>query len=295
MAFVRFLFSILSVRSTLFIIFLSATLLLLGNSPASGVETLTLGVHPYLPFSEIEQRYKPLADYISRQIGRPVRLGVGTNYQDNIDHIGRNEIDFAFLGPVAYVKVVERYGFKPLLARLQFKNKSFFQGKIVVRSESGIKSLKDLKNRSFAFGDPASTMSHLVPRHMLLEAGVLVEDMAHFDFLGSHHNVALGVLSGDYDAGAVKEEVFYEFAGRGLVELASTPRISEHVFVARDDLAPELIELLRSTLVGLKDSAAGRQIMSTIKKDMTAMVPAADSDYENLRQIIKDLNEHGIY
>lgn len=73
------------------------------------------------------------------------------------------------------------------------------------------------KNRvDIAFGDPESTMSHLVPRFMLWRVGVTGEVLADYQFLSNHTNVALGVLVGDFDAGAVKEEVFYEFEPKGL-------------------------------------------------------------------------------
>lgn len=262
--------------------------------PAPAEDALILAVHPYLPLAEIERRFDPLAAYLAQKIGRPVRVRIGTNYKDHVDHIGQNKVDIAFMGPAPYVKLVDAYGLKPILARIFVNDKPYFQGKIVVRTDSDLHKLAYLKNRSFAFGDPDSTMSHFVPRYMLLEAGVSVKDLARFDFLGSHHNVAMAVLSGDYDAGAMKEEVFDEFAAQGLRVLVSTPRIFEHLFVARSDLAPEIVQALREALYSLKDSAEGQKIMQGIQKDITAMAPADDHDYDNLRHILETIQGNGI-
>jgi phosphonate transport system substrate-binding protein len=154
--------------------------------------------------------------------------------------------------------------------------------------------LSDLEGKSFAFGDPDSTMSHLVPRYMLIEAGIVVEELAHYEFLRSHHNVVLGVLVGDFQAGAVKEEVFYEYEGRGLKALAWTPEIAEHLFVASKKLPAKTVGSLREAMLALKDEPGGRDVMSSIKQGVTAFVPAQDADYDNLRNILHTLEEHGV-
>jgi phosphonate transport system substrate-binding protein len=129
---------------------------------------------------------------------------------------------------------------------------------------------------------------------MLWEAGVNIDKLASHAFLTSHHNVALGVLIGDYDAGAVKEEVFYKYEKRGLRTIAKTPFISEHLFITRSTLPPEAVNALRKALYDLKDDEEGMVIMSKIKSSMTAMVPVSDTDYDNLRIIIQTLEKLGI-
>ena len=263
--------------------------------PASAQDSLILAVHPYLPFAELTDRYTPLADYLGKQLGRDVVVRIGRNYQDHMVHIGRDEVDIAFMGPAPYVALVDKYGGKPLLARLEINGKPVFHGKIITAKDSPIASLADLKGKRFAFGDPESTMSHRVPRFMLLEVDVSVDDLADHQFLGSHTNVALGVLAGDFDAGAVKEEVFYKFEPQGLQALATTPPFSEHVFVARSTLPPQTVEAIRKALYRLRDTSEGQAILSGIKEGLTGMVPVQDSDYDNLREILKTLHRHGMH
>jgi phosphonate transport system substrate-binding protein len=263
--------------------------------PATAQDPLILAVHPYLPFAELTDRYTPLADYLGNQLGRNVVVRIGRNYQDHMEYIGRDKVDIAILGPALYVALVDKYGGKPLLARLEIGGKPVFHGKIITGKGSPIASLADLKGKRFAFGDPESTMSHLVPRFMLLEAGVRADDLADYQFLGSHTNVALGVLAGDFDAGAVKEEVFYKFEQQGLQALATTSPFSEHVFVARGTLPTQTVEAVREALYQLKDTPEGQTILSRIKKRLTGMVPVQDSDYDNLRDILKTLHRHGIH
>ncbi len=257
-------------------------------------EPLKLGVHPYLPATELVKRFKPLAEYLEKKLGRPVEVTISNDYEHHIYLVGRDRLDIAYMGPASYVMMVERHGRKPLLGRQEVKGVPTFRGVIIAREDSPIKKLRDLRGKRFAFGDPDSTMSHLVPRHMLIRAGVNANDLGGYEFLKGHHNVALGVLVGDFDAGAVKEEVFYEYEGRGLKAIAWTPKISEHVFVASGSLPSGTVKALRETLLGLKDEPGGKAVMDAIKADITAFVPARDGDYENLRIILRELERRGV-
>ncbi len=258
---------------------------------AHAQESLKLCIHPYLPATELLVRFTPLADYLGKKIGQPVEVEIRNGYQNHIDCTGRDEADISYMGPMSYVKMVDVYGKKPLLARLQINGKPEFQGVIVVRDNSSINSLAELTGKRFAFGDPNSTMSHIVPRFMLWEAGVNIDKLASYAFLTSHHNVALGVLIGDYDSGAVKEEVFYKYQKRGLKAIAKTPFISEHLFITRSTLPQKTVKALRNALYHLKDDEEGRGIMSNIKNSMTAMVSVNDGDYDNLRKITQTLKK----
>jgi phosphonate transport system substrate-binding protein len=254
---------------------------------------LTLAVHPYLPVKEIMARFTPLADYLGKEIGRPVSVRVGSDYDEHITYVGKDRADIAFMGPAPYIAMVAKYGKKPILARLEVRGQPLFQGHFIVRQNSPLKTLADLKGKRFAFGDRDSTMSHLVPQYMLEKAGVTLDKLADYKFLGSHNNVVLAVLSGDFDAGAVKDEVFDKFAPQGLRSLASTPFFSEHLFVTRSTLPPNIIQTVRAAMAKLKDTPEGREILKGVNPNTTALVPAVDTDYDNLRQVLKALGQLG--
>jgi len=276
----------------LLFLFLAGTIILF-PAQAQTEKPLILAVHPYLPSKELIQRFTPLANYLGKEIGRSVEVRVGSDYDEHIAYVGKDQVDIAFMGPSIYVMVVAKYGKKPLLARLETDGNPSFRGYFIVRQDSPLKSLTDLKGKRMAFGDRDSTMSHLVPQYMLEKAGVPLDKLAEYQFLDSHHNVVLAVLSGDFDAGAVKDEVFDQYAKQGLRALAATPYYSDHVFVTRRTLAPGTIQALRSAMLKLKDTSGGREILEAIKPHTTALVPAADADYDNLRQVLKALGKLG--
>lgn len=250
---------------------------------------LIFGVHPYLPAKELQARFLPLANYLGKTLGRNVEIRVGRDYEEHIRAVGTDAVDIAYMGPAQYIKLIDKYGHRPLLARLEVNGKPDLFGAIIVRNDSPLHTLADLKGHSFAFGDPDSTMSHIVPEGMLAEAGVPLSALSEHKFLGAHKNVALGVLAGDFDAGAVKKEVFEEYAERGLRLLATSPAVSEHLLVVRPDMPAENIEKLRQALLNLKDKPEGLQIMTAINKRMTAFTPVVDTDYDSLRVLMRPL------
>ncbi len=262
-------------------------------SAQTAAEPLILAVHPYLPSQEITRRFTPLADYLARQLGRPVSVRVGRDYEEHIAAIGKDQVDIAFMGPAQYILVVDRHGPKPLLARMEVNRQPLLHGTIVVRQDSPLRKVTDLKGKRFAYTDPDSTMGHLVPQYVLLKAGVPERALGRHQFLGAHKNVALAVLAGDFDAGAVKEEVFQEFAPKGLRALATLPPVADHLFVARANFPPEDIEKLRQALWHLKDTPKGTALMEGVHKGMTALVPAADKDYDSLRTILRAVGTTG--
>lgn len=247
---------------------------------------LVFGVHPYLPASELVERFSPLVETLRRETGVPFRLRIGTSYQDHQDAIGRGDVDIAFVGPSVYVKLVERYGHWPAAARLSFSGETRFRGAMVTREGSGIEALRELRGKRFAFGDPNSTLSALVPKALLAKAGVELEDLGGYRYLHNHHNVALAVLLGRYDAGGIKDEIFRQYAHRGLRLIEYTPWISSHLFVLNPRLPEPVQHRVRRILYRLHEQPDGKGILDAIKQGTTALVPVEDRDYDSLRELL---------
>jgi phosphonate transport system substrate-binding protein len=257
-------------------------------------EPLILGIHPFLSSAELYKRFSPLADYLSRELGRPVQIHIESSYESHVNMVGKGKVDIALMGPASFVKLTKRFGKLPLLAAFETKGIRTFKGVIVVRKDSQIKTLSQLRGRKFAFGDVNSTMSHLVPRYMLLKAGVHMKHLGKADFLTNHDNIALGVLSGNFDAGALKEDIYNEYAHQGLRALAISDPMPDHIFVARAGLPDDTVRKVSKILLSLKDTEDGRVVLSSIQKNLTALVPVRDADYDSLRKLLDFLAKAGV-
>lgn len=258
-----------------------------GEPPPRGA--LVLAVHPYLAPTEIERRFAPLAAFVGRTLGQGVQVRVGGSYAEHIAAIGRDQVDIAFMGPAAYARMLDQYGSKPLLARFEVNRQPNLYGVIAVRQASPLRSIADLRGRRFAFGDPDSTMSYYVPAWLLSHNGVPLAALGGQSFLGSHPNVALAVLAGDYDAGALKREVYDEYAAKGLRILAEVPPTPDHLFVTRADFPAADVATLRAALLALDGTAEGRRVLAELHPGLTRLIPAAESDYQALRDLIRSV------
>jgi phosphonate transport system substrate-binding protein len=256
-------------------------------------ETLILRIHPYLPSLELLDRFKLLANYLSKKIDKKIIIEISKDYDDHIQKIGNDKFHIAVMGPFSYVKMVQRYGKKPILCRFEVNGKSVFKGAIIVSKNSKIKKLEDLRGKRFAFVNPESTMGYIVPLYLLLNEGIYLKDFSSYKFLYNHHNVALSVLAGAFDAGAIKEDVFYAYEKRGLRAIAWSPYISEHIFIASKRLPEKTLKKLEESLIQLKKSEEGIKILRKIQDNLTGFVPASDKDYEYLREIYKKLQRAG--
>lgn len=87
----------------------------------------------------------------------------------------------------------------------------------------------------------------------------------------------------------MKDEIFREMESQGLRVLATSPAISEHLFVTRANLPSAQVEQLRNALLTLKDKTHGADILRSINISATALVPVSNSDYANLRVIVNSL------
>ncbi|MBF0265394.1 MAG: phosphate/phosphite/phosphonate ABC transporter substrate-binding protein [Gammaproteobacteria bacterium] len=247
---------------------------------------MILGVHPYLDHQSIIKRFQPLANYLSFHLNQEVQIRVGHTYDDHLRTIGENEIDIAYLGPASYVKMVDNYGRKPLLARLEAKGKPVFSGHIIIRENSSISTIGELKNKYFAFGDQNSTMSSLIPKAILNKHHVSLDELSGYRHYKGHNNVALAVLMADADAGAVKEEVYEKYKNKGLKSLMKSPLISEHVFVARSNMSPTLVDKIKRLLLAMNSEEKVKLYLKPIKKSLTGLVDVKDEDYDSLRGLI---------
>lgn len=252
-----------------------------------------MAILPYLPAQELHRRFAGVLNWLGGQLGVPIELVVAPDYDTMIAMVGGDEVELAYIGPAPYVEMVHQHGSKRLLGRLETRGSPTFRGVIVAKESGDVGALGDLRGRRFAFGDHQSTMSHLLPHAMLLDAGIGLEDLAGHEFLGSHNNVALGVLSGDFDGGAVKDEVFEKYRPRGLKAVAHTIPVSEQVFLVTDrvDLAEQ--NRIAEVMADAWNDPEARAALSRITLEVSGFVPVGDNDFDELRGVLETLERAG--
>jgi len=271
--------------------YLLAATLLFGAGPLLAAP-LVFAVHPYLSPTEIEKRFSPLAKYLSTEIGLPITLKVSSGYDEHLQAVGDGRADIAFIGPAELLLVEREFGRRPLLGQLVVNGRPGLSGHLVARNPAsgvpagGTQALAGLRGKRIAFVDAKSTMGYLVPVAILGRAGVAEKDLGLSKFVGSHDNVALGVLAGEFDAGAVKDETFEKYRSRGLYSLHEMPMVPEHVFVASPRIPPEVRQQLQRALLALSVDEPGQWILRGIRSDLSTIAPVEQRDFDALRTLL---------
>lgn len=232
--------------------------------------------------------YQPLADYLSANTPYRFELALGRTYRDAVRLLESGSTDLACLGGVTYLMAREQFGARPLVKPLNVEGRPEYRSAFAVREGSPIGSLADLPGHSLALGSGYSTAGNLVPRLELARAGVRLEDLSHFAYLSHHEQVAAQVLSGAFDAGAMKDEVARHFSSRGLRIIHLSEAIPSVPVTARPDLPDSVTSILIKALLSLQpgDLPGGGAVPSWNAEYQYGFVPAVDGDYEPLRQTL---------
>lgn len=206
--------------------------------------------------TELMRIYTPFAEYLSREVGIPVKFYPVVDYAATVEGLAAKKLDMVWYGGFTFVQARRRTGNAiPVVSRAEDLQ---FHSKFITRSDTGIKTLTDLKGKTFSFGSVSSTSGHLMPRYFLLQNGINPErDLATFSFSGAHDATALWVESGKVDAGALNEAVWDKLVERKKVDpnkvkvFWTTPPYIDYVWTVRGDLDSALVEKIAAAFMKL--------------------------------------------
>jgi phosphonate transport system substrate-binding protein len=182
------------------------------------------------------------------------------------------------------------------------KNLGGYTSKIIVKSGSPIKGLKDLKGRTFAFVDPASTSGNYVPTLELMNAfpSMSNEDFhtngvffSSISFSGKHQNGLQAVLNGDIDAAPIASDILdIEIAagrvGKGDVTVIhESPKIPAAPMAIRGDLPADLKAAVKTFFLNYKNDDYFQFMHGLAPEKKPSYVEALDSDYDYVRDLMR--------
>jgi len=136
--------------------------------------------------SSTVKEFAPVIDWLEEEMSErlgekvKVRMQVSDQYLEAIGDITEGRADFSRLGPASYVLAVQDDPGLGLLAMEAKDGERTFKGIFAIHKDSEIKSLKELKGRSFAFGDPLSTIGRYLCQAELLKMGIKDKDLSKF-------------------------------------------------------------------------------------------------------------------
>lgn len=230
-------------------------------------------------------------------VGTRIRVTVASDYAAVVEALRNKTADLAFVHPAGYV-LANREAKAMIVAKNQWHGKTSFTARFYVRKESGFKTLEDLRDKTIAFVDPASSSGYIYPMVMLIQRGLVQNrDPKTFFrevmFAGSHDASMRALLNGHVDAIAsfdmAREQYLKSEAERERVAwVAETPPIPEAGIAAREGLPPATFARVRAALLKIQ----GPSHAALLKRlyDIDGFEPAEDSEYAPVRAAMDLLN-----
>ncbi len=228
------------------------------------------------------QRLDPLVQYLARQTGRPAELRLSASLDEAVKSLAANQTDIAYLTPVAYLKARQESGARPLV-KLLTRGEGSFHLMIAVRRDSPIKSVSQLAGKRFAFGDKSA----LLQRAVVVGAGMPLERLGEYRFLGHYDNIARAVSTGEFDAGILKDTTAREWEKKDLRVLYTSAPLPPYVIAVRGNLDDKSASTLRQALLALRKNDASHQaILHALDPEYDGFAPTSDAEYDVVRDLI---------
>lgn len=257
---------------------------------ATGPESLTIRVIPTQSKDKLGKAMDKLAEHLSKELQIPTKIEVLTNYQAVVAAMTNGKGDIAYFGPFTYAVAHEQSGAEAFVTQL-VDGKPYYHSLMIVPKDSPLRSLDDVVGGrvKFAFGDAASTSSHIVPRVHLKRAGYDPEKEGKAVFTGGHDKVLAAVANGTVAAGAIDSAIFATLeqkmpAEYGQVRVIwSSPELFQYPWAVSKDLPKELIPRLQAAFKNVTD----QEILDAF--GASGFTEASDSEYDDVRAYAREL------
>lgn len=291
--------------ATLVVIFIVSLFLLvepLGTSPEAlesaapannSSPVLRIGLIPERDVFRQRKRYRVLMDYVSQQLGQPTELVMASSYEGILQDFAEERIEGAFLGSLVAVLAMDRHGAKVVLKPELQGKVSTYHGVIFVRDDSPIKKLEDLSGRSIAMVR-TTTGGNLFPCCVLMRMELWGgPNRPQIVWMGTHDDVALKVMEGEVDAGAIKNlrlDAFMrshpEMTIRRLAEGQSVP---SNALLLRSDVDLTLGDRLSEIMLTMGGSDEGRKALDAM--GVAGFVPCQPKEYMAVYEMVECVEE----
>jgi phosphonate transport system substrate-binding protein len=237
--------------------------------------------------TEQVRKFTPIANYLSRQLGMKVEFTPVSDYPAAVEALVNKRVDLVWFGGFTHVQAQLRSGGK-IVPIAQREEDTKFQSVFIAKTDSGIKTLADLKGKQISFGSQSSTSGHLMPRHFLLQAQINPEkDFRRIAYSGAHDATIASVVSGRVDAAALDITVWRKFVAENRVDTKAvdvfhtTPTFFNYNWSMHLDTPAELRERVRKALLDLDPATPeGKEILQLNRA--TRYIPTSPENYKGL-------------
>lgn len=269
------------------------------NTKVSG-KSVRIGILSIDSAVSVNERYQPLLDYLEQTIGRPFEL-VTLSQDSQFTEVKAGNLDFTTNNPLAAVQLRRLYDTEFLVTNSRPKTGTLFSALIIVKQNSDIKTLEDLRGKKVACVNFETAAAGCVFQiYHLQQQGINpFQDFAKFIENKSQDNIVLAVLNGTIDAGFIRTGQLEKMVEKGSIDRTNELRIIDRAednfpyahttslypewpIAALKNTDPELVRDVKQALLNIPPK---HPALSAAKIESFAPV----ENYAQLDRLIKNL------
>lgn len=263
----------------------------LASFSSAAEQVLRVSAIPDEAPTELQRKFKPLGEYLSQETGMKVVFTPVSDYAAVVESLATGKLDMAWLGGFTYVqaKIRTKGTANPIVQRAE---DAVFTSRFITADPS-IKTLEDLKGKTFAFGAPSSTSGSLMPRYFIQKAGINPEkDFKNVAYSGAHDATVAFVAAGKADAGVLNTSVWDKLVETKKVDPAkvrvfhTTPEYFDYNWTVRGDLDPAITKKLTEAFLKLDPAKPEHKAIMDLQR-ASKFIPSKPENYVGIEEAAK--------
>ncbi len=252
--------------------------------------TLVFSFSPLEDPSVYERMFDPFVKYLAQCTNKKTVFFSVQSNSAQIEAMRSGRLHLAFFSTGTTNYAVNIAGAVPFAIRADTTGPHGFNLYLIVRKDSGIKTIADLKGKKVAHASPSSTSGNAVPRALFPALGATPDKDYQVLYSGKHDQSIMGVRSGDYDAAPVASDIFHQMAKRGVIKeddfriIYKSEKFPVNSLAYAHDLEPKLRDTVVKCVLDYKFDGG-------LSKGMENATHFAPITYQKDWQIVRQVGE----
>lgn len=253
--------------------------------------TLRFGLFPLYDAKTMIRLFSPLTLELEEATGCNIQLFSAPDKETFHRRTLENRYDLIWTSNAFYFDAHAVAGWYAIL-----RGTPSFYGILMVRKDSGIENLEDLRGKKIAAISTVSLAGYLFLRNDLADLGLYPGEDYQIDFFERSESIPFMINSGTVDAGVFSEDTLVRSSILGTIRdnLKTIHRsipIPQFPVAVCSDFDPLLVEKIQAALGGFSadHTELGR---SLTELNLTGLEAVSDDDYESFRRLYLKVRDY---
>lgn len=241
---------------------------------------ITFAVLPYISPPHLFDVFSPLADYLSDQLQRPVLIKTSVDFEQFTRQTLLQRYDLVVSNPYIYLILHNKGGYEPLVA-----DSNQFRSVFLVKKESAIRNVKDLRNKRIGMLPKSALAGHLLPMDFLHSKSMYKNKDFQLVIFETFNLILTALLDGKIDVGCFWSPQYEDFSKKTKQVTRVVIKTGQFVhdpYAVRGDLPEKTKQALKKALLALNNKADAKSMLKRV--GVKSFIEITDVDYNQMRE-----------